>query len=50
MRPFHVKEAYRLLTCSILKLEKSDIVLNEEEEYVQDRIGDLEIDSNKLLV
>lgn len=34
--PKHVREAYRLLSCSILKLEKPTIDLQAEEEQIND--------------
>jgi DNA replicative helicase MCM subunit Mcm2 (Cdc46/Mcm family) len=44
VEPRHVREAYRLLSCSILKLEKPNIELNaEEEEEVRREIWKMNI-------
>ena len=43
----HVKEAYRLLSCSILKLEKPDVDLEDD---AIDRLQRMNIGEEKLVV
>ena len=48
VEPKHVKEAYRLLSCSILKLEKPNVELTDEIEDLNGGVNRINIGNEKL--
>jgi|JI6StandDraft_1071083.scaffolds.fasta_scaffold210608_1 DNA replication licensing factor MCM6 len=50
VEPKHVKEAYRLLSCSILKLEKPNVDLGDEMEDLNTGVDRINIRDEKIVL